>query len=197
MIRYLACAAVVATLPFSALAQYKCIAPSGSVSFQQTPCAAGARSQKLDLPAVAPASPTDMSSAAERSAREVAAVDWRVAVRRAIDSRYPIVGMTVGELVQAVGHPRTINTADYGRGFEEQRIYVGAQRTWYVYTRAGVVTAVQDVAGGDPVLAKQENCPSDQWVRDEETSLSSKFALDRDRRLTKLNEILRLCGFVR
>lgn len=192
------CAALAVALALLACgavqAQYKCTNAADRVTFQQAPCPTGARSTKLDLPAPAPVSAADVEAAQERSAREIATADRAVAVRRAIDGRYPIVGMTPNELAQAMGQPRTVNTADYGRGFEEQRVYIDAFRTWYVYTRGGVVTTVQNIAGGDPRLAVQYYCPSAQQIRDEEVSLSSDTATDRNRRLEKLKETQRLCG---
>lgn len=186
-----------ATSCLVAHAQYKCIAPGGGVTFQQTPCVTGAHSTRLELAAPLPRDPAAVASAASRLQRDAAAADWSAAVRRAIEARLPLVGMTVDELVQAIGMPRNINFSNYGRGPEEQRIYVGSARTWYVYTRGGYVTALQDVAGGDPTLAARANCPSAQDLRNEEVSLSSPFASDRERRQVKLNETRQLCGFNR
>jgi hypothetical protein len=56
---------------------------------------------------------------------------------------YPIVGMSVADLDRALGALHGVNTSDYCRSIEEQRTYRRGARIWYVYTHAGVVTAIQ------------------------------------------------------
>ncbi len=165
-------ATVVAAVYLPAAAQYKCVTPGG-VSFQQMPCSGTARSQKLDLAPSAPADPAGARAAAESTRRMLAAAEWQSAVNQAIMNGYPLVGMSIVDLDRALGAPNSLNTSDHGRGREEQRTYYRGTRTFYVYIRAGIVTAVQNTAGGDPALAARQACPSRQELDNEAARLSS------------------------
>ena len=184
-----------AFLPTVATAQYKCVAPDGRTTFQQAPCAGGARTEKLDLSSSAPADPAGAREAAASTQRQLSALEWRSAVDQAIVNGVPMVGMTNDELNRALGAPHAVNASDFGRGLEEQRIYRRGPRTWYVYTRAGVVTAIQNTAGGDPGLAARRNCPTRQELDNEATRLSSirLHPTERDRGQARLAQLRREC----
>jgi len=166
-------ASLVAAVSLPSAAQFKCISPTGAVSFQQTPCAGAASSQKLDLPPAAPADPAAANAAAASTQRHLASLEWQSAVNQAIVGNYPLVGMTVAELDRALGVPNVVNTSDYGRGLEEQRIYPRGPRTWYVYTRGGYVTAIENTAGRNSAVTARQNCPSRQDMDNEAARLTS------------------------
>lgn len=191
----LACASIVVALPMAAAAQYKCIMPGGGTSYQQTPCASAARGERRDFSPSPPADPAAARAAAESTQRQLAAAEWRSAVERAITNGYPIVGMSVTDLDRALGAPQGISTSDYGRGLEEQRFYYRGVRTWYVYTKNGVVTAIQNTAGGDPRLAARQNCPTRQEMDNEATRLTSITLHEAERRQgrERLAQLRRKC----
>jgi hypothetical protein len=190
-----ACAAVAAALPLTVAAQYKCTDTAGKVAFQQTPCTGTARGEKLDLPPTAPADPVGARAAANSVQRELAAVEWKNAVDRAIVGGYPLVGMTAADLDRALGAPNAINLSDYGRGLETQGIYHRGARTWYVYTRTGIVTAIQNTAGGDPAAIARQNCPSRQDLDNEAARLSSitMRSAEREEGRARLAQLRRAC----
>jgi len=188
-------AASAALLPVVAAAQYKCVGADGRTSFQQVPCADAVRTERLDLSSSAPADPAGAREAAASTQRQLSALQWQSAVNQAITGGYPLVGMSVVDLDRALGAANGVDTADYGRGVEEQRIYRRGPRMWYVYTRAGVVTAIQNTAGGDPSLAARRNCPTRQELDNEATRLSSitLHPVERDRGQARLAQLRREC----
>lgn len=122
--KYAALVLVAATLP--AHAQFKCTAADGTVAFQQAPCAAGASSERLVLPASAPAP------------------DRPEVIRWALANRRIAVGMTRDELRRVMlAAPERVNTTVAGGVRSEQQVYRRDGSTFYVYLDDGVVSAVQ------------------------------------------------------
>ncbi len=80
--------------------------------------------------------------------------------------------MNMAQLQQVLGQPDRVNTSDYGRGVEEQRICDRGDRTFYVYTAGGVVRAIQNnVRVG--AQTRTGPCPSTTEIRNLETTASS------------------------
>lgn len=110
----------------AAHAQFKCTGADGSVSFQQAPCAASARAERLNLP-----------EPPKRTALEQA-VEWAIANRRVLP------GMNRGELKRVMrADPDRVNTTVAGGVRTEQQIYRRTASTVYVYLDDGIVSAVQ------------------------------------------------------
>lgn len=154
-------AALAACVP--AIAQYKCVGSDGRTSFQQAPCDPSQSGKKLDVRAGPATSPGERP----------------LEIRAAIAARRPVVGMTQEELVRAIGRPDKINAAQYGAEFQNQLIYYREDRTWYVYTRDGLVTSIQDTDGSPRsapaavVTAEpQGRCGTASEIRDIEVDMS-------------------------
>jgi hypothetical protein len=107
-----------------ALAQFKCTAADGSVSFQQQPCAAATRAERLVLP---PAPPDDGRGWAQSL----------IAVGKIAP------GMTRSEMVRAWGTPTKCNTSFVAGASHDQCIYRGPGGEDYVYLRNGIVESWQ------------------------------------------------------
>lgn len=112
-----------------ALAQYKCTAADGSVAFQQQPCVAQAKAERLVLPPP----PPDDGRAAFRAAAA------RGAVR---------VGMTRAEVDLAMGGPpEKINRSQVRGRAQDQLIYQLRTGPAYLYLEDGVLTSWQYTPG--------------------------------------------------
>lgn len=178
-----------------ALAQFKCMTADGKAIYQQTACQSGSRSEKIDMSNTVPADPSGATTGADSARRKLLIMQQQAAISRAVTNRYPIVGMTVGDLNMAMGAPDVVNSSDYGRGLEQQAIYYRGDRTLYAYTRAGLVTAVQDTAGSNRTAART-NCPDRQAMDNEAVSLNSITlgSEERDRRKRELGLLRQQCG---
>lgn len=164
------------TCAASSHAQFKCVGPNGAVSFQQAPCAQKERQQALDFKALPPTSAgPSPESIAKANAAKNADLDKRLAIRAAIEERRPMVGMTIDELGQAMGTPTVENRAQYGTEMQDQLIWYRNGRTIYVYTKNGLVTSIQDVAGA-PTQKKQGTCLNSRQIRDLEIEASTFYA---------------------
>ena len=137
---------------------YKCPGPGGQTVFQQSPCAGG---KELNVKPVQEVGGTYLGG---QTAQGAADVDRRLAILGAAERGEPAVGMTVDQLERAMGAPQKVNVANYGGGPEEQRIYRRDGRTYYVYTRGGQVSGIQNQETGRPKPA----CPSARELRDAE-----------------------------
>lgn len=110
----------------AAQAQYKCTSADGSVSFQQSPCATGAKAERLVLPAAT--QPTARSEA----------IAWAIANRRVM------VGMNRDELRRVMlASPERVNITVAAGVTSEQQVYYRPNNIVYVYLDDGVVSAVQ------------------------------------------------------
>lgn len=109
----------------NAAAQFKCTAADGTVSFQQQPCAAQAKAQRLDLPAPAPD-------------------DGRAAFRAAAARGDVLVGMTRAEVDQAMrGAPDKINRTVVRGRQHDQLVYRLRTGPAYLYLEEGLLTSWQ------------------------------------------------------
>lgn len=144
-----------------ALAQFKCTQADGSVAFQQMPCPAEAKSQRLELPASSTATNTSIVDSAEWKKEADARVkEAAEAVRRARAVRAAAleqhcgnkrveqvtIGMPAADLFCVPGYQRpvTVNRTTTEAGESVQYIYQSGSRRKYVYTRGGRVSAIQD-----------------------------------------------------
>lgn len=84
--------------------------------------------------------------------------------------------MTAEQLQQVLGLPERVNVSNYGSGAME-RIYRRGDRTYYVYTQGGQVTAIQNRDTG----RVRPPCPSSLELRNAETSASSRWASETAR----------------
>lgn len=108
-----------------ALAQFKCTQADGSVSFQQQPCAAQARAERL---ALLPPVPDDGRA------------EFRADAARGVIS----VGMTRTEVDLAMrGAPDKINRSVVNGRRHDQLIYETARGPAYLYLDNGVLTSWQ------------------------------------------------------
>lgn len=167
-----ACIVALAALP--SWAAYKCVGSDGRTTFQELPCAASATQSAVRVAPPPPAS----SGTVERSASE------RSAINVAILQSYPLRGMTLKELQQAMGNPTRINTGDYDGGYTEQRIYERAGGTIYVYTDNGIVRSIQTteaIRRPEPVRSARA-CASEFDIKNEEVSANSITLSDEQRR---------------
>lgn len=128
---------VLALLTGAAHAQYKCVAPSGAVTFQDAACPPAARGERIDpKPAM---NTTGPQTGANRP-------DY---IRQAVIERRFAVGMTLAEvyLVAGAQSPIRENVTVTERGTSRQMIFSTAPATTiYVYvSEANVVTAFQVV----------------------------------------------------
>lgn len=183
-------ALAVLTAP-SALAQVnKCRQPDGSIVYQQGPCGGAqtdARSSGTSATSRANAAPASSDAGTDAGARaaqlklkkEVADVEHRQKVRYAIESRQPMVGMTRQELDLAMGPPSKVNASQYGARLKDQLIYERGERTLYVYTENGMVTAIQN--WGTIGARDKPPCPTAAQIRDLEIE-ASKFTNRGDER---------------
>lgn len=107
----------------TAHAQFKCTGPGGAVTFQQTPCANTAASERLRLPAAEPERPE--------------LIRWAIANGRVT------IGMTRAEVERSAGRkPDAVNRSVSASGVDEQLVYRrSSQSTTYVYLRDGIVTS--------------------------------------------------------
>lgn len=168
--RFLVISALLMPVCGGVLAQYKCTGAGGSISFQQTPCQGGARQQSLELRSLPP---TSAGNPAAPSLKEQnAELDKRLAIRIAIESHTPLVGMTESELFQAVGRPTEANKAQYGQTAQDQNIYRLNGRTLYVYTKNGVVTAIQNIENVKSPQDREGMCLSQSQLRELEIDAS-------------------------
>lgn len=175
-------ALALATLAGAASAQvYKCPGPGGQTVFQQSPCAGG---KELNVKPVQEVGGTYLGG---QTAAGTADVDRRLAILGAAERGEPAVGMTVDQLERAMGWPQKVNVANYGGGPEEQRIYRRDGRTYYVYTRDGVVSGIQNQETSRPKPA----CPSARELRDAETDASAQTPSydERQRRAQRLADL--------
>lgn len=117
-----ALALVLAFTVTAAQAQYKCVASGGEVTYQQAACPSGEVTASR-LPVV------------PESARRP---DY---IRRAIEAREFVVGLTRKEVYDMAGAPAQENTALTPRGTSRQLVYEQLGTTIYVYT--GVNDVVQ------------------------------------------------------
>ncbi|WP_395142216.1 DUF4124 domain-containing protein [Schlegelella aquatica] len=169
--RALAIALVLATAASAAGAQvYQCPGPGGQKVFQQQPCVGG---KELDVKPLPELGGTMLGGATAASLD----IDRRIAIRLAAESGEPAVGMTAEQLQQVLGLPERVNVSNYGSGAMEQRIYRRGDRTYYVYTQGGQVTAIQNRDTG----RVRPPCPSSLELRNAETSASSRWASETAR----------------
>jgi hypothetical protein len=180
---YLLVSCLVIALPTFPQTVFKCTDAKGAISLQQTPCPG--TGQRLDVrPSAAPPPPPSPNPivdarAPQYSAKSAAEADKRAAaVSAGLAGGYPAVGMNMNQLAQVLGQPNKINYSDYGRGTQEQRIYDRGGRTFYVYTRDGLVTGIQH---GQSAVRTTRNCPSELDIRNMETTASSSSLSDSQR----------------
>lgn len=123
---------LVITFPASAHAQYKCDGPGG-VSFQQTPCPAGAAATRVGPEPTKPAEKPWIDPSRPEH------------VRKAFAEGRAVPGMTFAELTAMTGGraPAKRNTLTTATGTRDQLVYRMPRRTVLVYLEADVVTAVQ------------------------------------------------------
>lgn len=164
--------------PLAAQAQYRCAQPGGSTSFQQQPCAAGAKGEKLSLPSAPDAG-------AERP----------IEIRQGIAARRPVIGMTVAELKRALGEPDSASVRSHGDGDRQQFVYRSPARTLYVNTIDGLVHAIHEGEGTAATAAPApappaRSCPSDREIRDIEMEMSKIQNRDKDRLQAELRRQL-------
>lgn len=154
---------------------FKCTV-NGKVVYADSPCGNQAKSIKMDD---APALPTASQSAAAAAQKfDASKVDQRLAIRAAIASSEPLVGMTREELDMAMGKADRVNSSDYGRGQEDQIIYYRPKRTFYVYIKARIVTTIQSTEG--VTSARKDACPGYYEIRDMEVTASRISMRDTD-----------------
>jgi phosphoribosylformylglycinamidine (FGAM) synthase-like enzyme len=110
----------------AAMAANKCTAADGSVSFQDSPCAATTRSEAVKLDYVPPST--------ERDAKIGAAI----AVGRVR------TGMTAAEVKRSWGSPSKINASVGSYGRHEQWVYERENyKNQYLYIENGILTSMQ------------------------------------------------------
>ena len=167
-------------------AQYKCKLTDGAINFQDTPCPSGQKSEKLSIQ-IQPSQPTS-----ERP----------IEVRQAMAARRAVIGMTRGELERSIGPPSKINAAQYGAESKDQLIYYTDDRTIYIYTTDGVVTAIENTAGGAPKVystppAPLKSCPSKKDIWEIEIEINKLQNRGNERLQVELYKQLReakACG---
>lgn len=107
------------------LAQFKCTAPDGTVSFQQQPCAPQARAERLALASPSPE-------------------DDRVAYRAAAGRGDVLVGMTRAEVDLAMrGPPLKVNRSVVNGREHDQLVYRLRTGPAYLYLESGRLTSWQ------------------------------------------------------
>jgi len=171
----------------------KCTGADGKVVFQDLPCAG--RGEKIE---VRPAS----GYADEQNAQDAKAVVQKLQadnqMAEAIRTHEPLVGMTRAQLREAMGMPTKVNANNYGGVQDEQVIYERPNETWYVYTRAGVVTSIQHRPGpstGARTRGPERRCPTQHEIKDAITSASS-IALSVEEKEARWRVIreMQVCG---
>ncbi|WIV97487.1 DUF4124 domain-containing protein [Kinneretia aquatilis] len=181
--------ALAAALP--AYAINKCTGADGRVLYQELPCAGG---KEVDISHAGRANPAAISSAQV----EIATASRRSAVAQAIARGEPLVGMTEAELTQAMGAPDRSNLGNYGGVQSHQLIYDRGVRTWYVYTRNGAVSSIQNTEriGAPERQRVAQPCPSPLAIRNMETSASSRSLREAEQveMLRTIREIRSRCG---
>ncbi len=168
-----------------AWAVHRCKGADGKVVYQEVPCPGG---EKVDVSAAG--APRSNANGARNWSAELAAVDQRIQIRDAIQRQEPAIGMTMSELGQALGNPTTSNLGNYEGETSHQLIYERGHRTWYVYTRNGIVRSIQNRESIDRTGRSQnsEPCPSSLTLRNMETSASSN-SLSQDEKVERLRQI--------
>lgn len=149
----------------------KCTGPDGKVVFQDLPCAG--QGEQID---VRPASGFADARATQDAKAVVQKLQADNQMAEAIRTHEPLVGMTRAQLHEAMGTPTKVNANNYGGVQEEQVIYERANETWYVYTRAGVVSSIQHRPGppiGAQARAPERRCPTQHEIKDAITSAGS------------------------
>jgi hypothetical protein len=181
--------ALAAALPAHAI--NKCTGADGRVLYQELPCTGG---KAVDISNAGRADPAAIISAQV----EVATASRRSAVAQAIAREEPLVGMTEAELGQAMGAPDRSNLGNYGGVQSHQLIYDRGARTWYVYTRNGAVSSIQNTERiGVPERQRvSQPCPSPLAIRNMETSASSRSLREAEQveMLRTIREIRTRCG---
>ncbi len=181
-----AAAATMLFISLNALAINKCKGPNGTTVFQDAPCS-GAGETLTVRPATGPAK----EGAEEGRIKAKAMLDEvnrRLEIRKAIEERQPLIGMTISELQQAMGSPDRANLANYEGTQHNQLIYERHNRTIYVYTDQGFVKAIQNTeAIGRPRLPRAP-CLSALEIRNMETSANS-ITLSEAERVERLRQI--------
>lgn len=165
---------------------YKCPDASGRLALQQAPCEGGTQLVQKPKPAM-PATETGTPPGAE------APVIDSTAINRAIVGSYPVRGMTLKELQQAMGAPTRVNAGDYASAYREQRIYERPGGTYYVYTENGFVAAIQFTQAIRPAAPVQQAraCPGELDIRNAEVSANS-IALNEEQRREKMEVVKRM-----
>ena len=160
---------------------YQCPGPGGQKVFQQSPCAGG---KELDVKPVQQVGGTMLGGQAAPGAGDV---DRRLAILQAAARGEPAVGMTSDQLDRAMGAPHKVHVANYGGGPEEQRVYRRDGRTYYVYTRDGQVSGIQNQDTG----RRKPACPSSRELREAETDASAVTPSyeERQRRAQRLADL--------
>lgn len=112
-------------------------------------------------------------------------------VREAIATGRPMVSMTRAELEGALGLPDRVNAAQYGAQQQDQLIYHRNGRTLYIYTKNGIVTAIQDTEGGGQAYQPAaKRCASSRELRDIEIRMSEIANRGNDRLQAELQKQL-------
>lgn len=173
---------LVIALPTWAQTVFKCTDAKGAISLQQTPCPGAG--QRLDVrPNVAPSpaqTPAPDARTPQYTAKTAAEADKRtVDIAAGVSAGYPVIGMNMNQLAQALGQPNRVNYSDHGNGPREQRIYERGGRKFYVYTEKGTVTGIQHGLAAAPTVAR--SCPSEIDIRNLETTASSVGQSDASR----------------
>jgi hypothetical protein len=169
----------------------KCTGPDGALSFQEAPCASTAKAEALKLDAA----PTTPPSAGE--------LRWRSELNRALLRGEPLVGMTESDLQRAMGQPTQINRGNHGGESQNQFVYERRDRTWYVATRDGRVSSIQNAERTEAPLVttapapEAPPCPSPLAFRNLETSASSTTRRESERRALQrqVRDIRQRCGY--
>ncbi len=187
------CALAVACM-FHAIPAYavnKCTDPkTGQVTYSDAPCASGAVKQP---PPDLRANLVEGDPDGDRSLRREALRSAQL--RESIERGQVALGMREAEVLASWGQPSTVNTSVYESGTTKQWVYPRAGTgVQYVYTRDGVVTAVQtrpDISHTLPGANRPGPCYSDQAIRNAYTSASS-ITLSPERRREMLDRIAKM-----
>lgn len=171
----------------------KCTGPDGKTVFQDTPCAGG-KGQLIEVRPASGRSPLAQPEAGQDTKQRIARTETDSKIMEAINLRQPMVGMNKAQLEQAMGAPNVVNTDNYQGRLRDQYVFERPDRTWYVYTRDGIVESFQHrpaaVATGGATI-----CPSPAEIRDAEVSASS-IRLSEAERVERIKMIaeMRRCG---
>lgn len=175
ILRTLTLTGALAWLPAAAQV-YQCPGPDGQKRFQQAPCdghGAGAL-------AVKPVPQMGGTMMGDRPAGQQSQLERDFDMRRAIEARRIVLGMTESQAIEAWGPPARVNTDAYASGVKRQMIYQDARGTRYVYTDNGIVTAVQDRPA--IVTRRERSCPSPGEIANKATQLNSITLREPERR---------------